>query len=328
MKISKFKNIYNRTATSCALQEELNDIKNGKYKLLIKQCRLHTSKNEYEEYKRLKVSLPLVTFCGEFEGGRKLEHLKHYNNILVLDIDHIERRSVDDLKGVLCKDKFIYAAWLSPSGEGLKALVKIESNPDQHKSSFNSIRSYFQSNYDIELDKSGSDVTRLCFTSWDDSLFFNQNSVVYTEKEEISSSNSLKTFKTKSKQSSSLLKSAFATEGLNKPEHRKIVKLIIKYLERKNVSITSSFEEWFKVAIAIANAFSYDVGEKYYLRLCELDREKHNEAESIEMLKYCYNNRKLDFDSRITLGTLIHYAKSKGFISKMDEYILKENGAT
>lgn len=318
MKVSKFQNIYTKTIVQSNLLDELKDIKEGKYKTIIEKCRFFTNKKDYDSYKTLKIRLPIVTFCGTFKNGRKLENLDVYNSIMILDIDHIDVSNISSIKDKLINNKYIYSVWLSPSNEGLKALVRINSSPEEHKSSFNSLKEYFKEEYGIELDHSGSDVTRLCFVSWDKDLYLNTNSEVYAEKliEEVIEKSKSK----KSALSKSLNKSAYATEGLNKSEHRRIINLIIKYLKRKELSITSSFDEWLRVALAIASTFSYDLGEKYFLSLCELDKEKHNETESKNILKYCYNNRNLEISSSISLGTIVYYAKEKGFITKKDKF--------
>lgn len=67
--------------------------------------------------------------------------------------------------------------------------------------------------------------------------------------------------------------------------------------------------DWFCVAMAIVTAFNYDVGEKYYLRLCRLDGPKHDEKASQLMLQYCYEHSNFD----ITLGTLVYLAQRKGY---------------
>ncbi len=318
MLVSRFNNIFQtKEVIKSNLLDELRGIKEGKYKSIIEQCRFYTRKKDYDSYKSLKIKLPIVTFCGTFKGGRKLENLVEYNGVMILDIDDIEMSKVDALKAVLSNDQYIYSTWKSPSNEGLKALVKVDSTPSEHKSSFDSLKIYFKEKYEIELDNSGSDITRLCFVSWDEELFLNTESVVYRGK--LNQEPKEKKTVTKNTISRSLSKSAFATEGLNKKEHRKIVANIIKFLKKKDLSITSSFDEWFRVALAVSGTFSYDVGEKYYLGLCELDKERHNELESKNILKYCYNNRKLGLNTSVTFGTIIFYAKQKGFITRSDK---------
>ena len=245
MKVSKFNNIYSKNVIQSELLDEITDIKNGKYKNLIEKCRNYTSKNDYDSYRSLKINLPIVTFCGTFEKGRKLQNLAVYNKIMILDIDHINDTDISSIKETIQKDKYIYSIWLSPSGEGLKALVKIDSNPSEHKASFTSLKNYFLSNYDIELDNSGSDITRLCFVSWDVNLYLNKSSKIYTDKTFIVVNSQIKQKTGNTSANRSLLKNAYATEGLNKQENRKMIGLIIKFLKRKNLSITNDFDSWF-----------------------------------------------------------------------------------
>jgi len=64
----------------------------------------------------------------------------------------------------------------------LKALVKISSNPEEHKLSFNLLKEYFKTKYDIELEGSSSEIRRLCFVPWDENLNQNTNSEKYFDK--------------------------------------------------------------------------------------------------------------------------------------------------
>ncbi len=313
IRITKFQNMTAKTGTSILLFDELKNIKTGVYKNLILKCREALDKGNEELYGKLKNKLPAVTFCGEFETVRKASEVTVYNNIMILDIDHITIEELQEFKNVLSNDKYILSFWESPSGKGLKCLVKIKSNPEKHKSVFNSLKHYFLEKYNIELDVSGKDISRLCFSSWDENIFYNANALIYLD--------FLEEKKTKSKnknsesplKNTSLLKSAYATEGLNKAENKNTIRQIIKYLTKRNLSITETHDDWLKVSFAVASAFSYDVGEKYFLSLCRLDKGKHDEAKSINLLKSSYNNRKLDGENAISLATIIFFAKSKGF---------------
>jgi len=88
--------------------------------------------------------------------------------------------------------------------------------------------------------------------------------------------------------------------------------LIIKYLSKRNLSITNSYSDWYKVALAIANSFTYDIGEKYFLRLSKLDVNKYDEQKCRTLLKYCYENSKGKFN----FGTIVYLAIKVGYIYK------------
>jgi hypothetical protein len=314
IRVSKFKNLVTKVADSILMFEELKHIKLGTYKEMILNCRAALDSGNKALYTELKSNLPSVTFCGEFVGGHKVSNIIHYNNLMIIDIDNINNiNELIETKERLKKDKYILSLWNSPSGRGLKCLVKIESDADKHKAVFNSLSIYFSENYQIELDKSGKDVSRLCFSSWDENMFYNSKSETYTELFE-SEKKQGDNNRSKKDVNIALSLSAFATEGLNKKKEREIITKIYKYLLLRKFSITDNYDNWIKVAFAISYSFSYDVGEKYFLNFCRLDNDKHDEAKSINLLKQCYNDRKIKLtDATMSLASIIYFAKQKGF---------------
>lgn len=125
--------------------------------------------------KEVKSQLPAVTFSGRFGNQRVKGDCLEYNNLLVLDIDKIKDSvQFSRIKYSLETDPYIISLWTSPSGNGLKGLVvfnfineKAEQSFDsKHKIGFIQFENYLFDRYQIELDKSGKDITRLCFMSW------------------------------------------------------------------------------------------------------------------------------------------------------------------
>lgn len=313
IKVTKFNSLKTtKDYSNITMFEELSHIKNGTYRNIVENCREALNQGNKELYTKLKSTLPAVTFCGEFKG-RKANEIIEYNNLMILDIDDLPQNDFLNIKNTLSKDKYILSLWDSPSGQGLKCLIRIDSSIDKHKLIFNSLGLYFLENYQIILDKSGKDISRLCFSSWDENIHYNHSSEIYSD---YMDSKIEKTEKPKVLKPVTLTKSAYATEGLNKKSDRFIMKKIIDYLIKKNLSITSSYNSWVNVALGISYSFSYDIGEKYFLSLCRLDLQKHNEEKSIILLQNCYNNRKINSDEIITFATIIFLAKENGFVLK------------
>lgn len=77
--------------------------------------------------------------------------------MIVLDFDHID---VEDYKSLLGTDDYIRACWTSPSGDGLKALVKV-TNPERHRDHFRALQAYFDRTYGLEVDPSGINLSRV-----------------------------------------------------------------------------------------------------------------------------------------------------------------------
>ena len=97
----------------------LDRIKNGAKNIsLIQELR--------EGDKSKKKELPIVCFSGTF-NERNDEGIIDHSSLIVVDFDHVD---VDHVKALLCMDDYVYSCWTSPSGDGLKALIRI-SHPDR-----------------------------------------------------------------------------------------------------------------------------------------------------------------------------------------------------
>jgi hypothetical protein len=161
MKVTFFKNLYDKNAPHHVdIHTALDRIREGQSKTTIESVR--------NGDKEAKKSLPIVCFSGEF-SDRSDEGLFDHSGLIVLDFDHID---VEKSKTVLATDAHVYSCWVSPSGDGLKALVRV-TNPERHRDHFRSLKNYFHKQYDLEVDESGVNESRACFESYDPELILN-----------------------------------------------------------------------------------------------------------------------------------------------------------
>lgn len=178
MKSTIFKNFNEPTETKDILKI-LDDIKTGVYRNAITYLRKSLADNKTEAAERAKKSLPAFTPSATFKGGRKMEFLTNYNALVVLDIDKITPEKLAECKSILNSNEYVFSYFVSPSGNGLKIFVKVDSGKDEHKDAFLVLQKYFEELLQVEIDKSGKDITRLCFCSFDPELFVNENSEVF-----------------------------------------------------------------------------------------------------------------------------------------------------
>jgi len=176
--ITIFKN-FNEVVEHKSIPEILQEIKTGKYKHSIVYLRKSLSDNKQEAYDKAKKSLPAFTPSGKFVGGRKLEFLAEYSNCIILDIDKLSKTDLQNASHLANQSEFTYASFISPSGNGLKILVKINSDKANHKEAFLLVQAHYESILKLEIDKSGKDVTRLCFYSYDENLYLNENASTF-----------------------------------------------------------------------------------------------------------------------------------------------------
>ncbi|MEN2435811.1 VapE domain-containing protein [Weeksellaceae bacterium A-14] len=178
MEVSIFKN-FNEVVETKNIIEVLNDIKTGKYINIIKYLRKSLAESKMEAYERAKKSLPAFTPSAGFKGGRKLEFITAYTQIVVLDIDKLTPEQLTNAKALAIQNQYTFAAFISPSGNGLKIFVKVNSSQENHKEAFLKLQKYYEELLALPIDKSGKDVTRLCFVSYDTDLYLNEKASVF-----------------------------------------------------------------------------------------------------------------------------------------------------
>ena len=176
--VTIFKN-FNEVVEHKTIPMILDEIKTGKYKHAIVYLRKSLSENKMEAYEKAKKSLPAFTPSGKFIGGRKMEFLVDYSNCIILDIDKLNTEELVKVNHLARQCEFTYACFISPSGNGLKILVKVSSTKTEHKETFLAIQDHYEKLLNLEIDKSGKDITRLCFYSWDENLFINDNATTF-----------------------------------------------------------------------------------------------------------------------------------------------------
>lgn len=176
--ITIFKN-FNEVIEHKTIPEILHEIKTGKYRPGITYLRKSLAENKLEAYEKAKKSLPAFTPSGKFVGGRKMEFLEAYSNFIILDIDKLSQTDLQNAKHKANQSEYTYASFISPSGNGLKILVKVNTTKEDHKETFLAIQKHYETLLNHEIDKSGKDITRLCFYSFDDNLYHNEAAKVF-----------------------------------------------------------------------------------------------------------------------------------------------------
>lgn len=157
--ITFFENAFGKQPYYKSLDFAFERIKAGKSKAKIERIRTEENSDKRNE---LKVYLPSVRFSGEFSDSTDNSLIKH-SGYVILDFDKTE--NCENLKQDIFKEPFTKAAWISPSGNGVKALVKIK-YPEKHRQHYRSLMEYFK-NTGISPDEKNINVSRICYESYD-----------------------------------------------------------------------------------------------------------------------------------------------------------------
>ena len=165
--------------TLVSIESILKDIQSEKYKPLIDA--LPDSKTHPNEYTAAKKLLPVWALNGTFSKSVLSKNFTKSSGFFLVDIDGLEDTDTTATK-IVCEIPHIFSLWVSPSGHGLKVLLRIDGdlikNDADFKKAYAQIEAYFLT-LDIEIDTNCKDVRRLCFVSSDPDIFINQDAVAY-----------------------------------------------------------------------------------------------------------------------------------------------------
>jgi hypothetical protein len=168
MKVSYFKGLkYTTPEYEVELSEILKDIKNGKWKEIVEPC--HENIN-------LKTLLPCFTPTGLF-SHRSIKGLIEYNGNFCLDLDKVDEitKVYDECK----KIPWIYSIFTSPSGNGLKIIVRSNTISDNFKETEEKLAEMFFKIIGIRRDSNCKDIARIHFISYDPRTYINENSILF-----------------------------------------------------------------------------------------------------------------------------------------------------
>ena len=156
----------------------LQQIKSGMWQAQVETLRKHIASGDRVKYDQRKRELPAVTVsCHCLSRERDLspeaKSVTH-SGWLQADFDLKDNpilstpESVTAIRAALLADPYVGAVFVGPSGEGMKAVIKV--NPERHKDSWFAAEAHFKAAHGLNLDQATKDNMRLCFVSYDPEL--------------------------------------------------------------------------------------------------------------------------------------------------------------
>ena len=168
MKCTIFKNIYDKKPYYIPIDKALERIKNGDSRDKVEEIRRTIDRDKAQD---LKKNLPSICFSGLFEERLDTKNKQH-SGFVVIDFDHVQiETKMVELQNV----PFFYALWVSPSGDGIKGLIRI-ADVSKHREHFTAFREFMP-----EVDKSGVNESRVCFESYDQHIYINAKSEIWNK---------------------------------------------------------------------------------------------------------------------------------------------------
>lgn len=292
MKVEFFKKINNRNDHRSIELIKLLDWAKNDSTLKKNTDSYHKFLKENPEATKKEVSMqkinafPSVIFSGTFTGTGKIDDFNEMSGLMVLDFDHIDD-DINELWEELITDPLIFVMFISPSGDGLKIIIRHDlEDPNNWSDLYLEIEEYFIQKHFIAADQSGKDISRMCYIPFMDKFYMNDSSVIYR-------------YNGKYQRQREALKEAeekFGSSEFNKTEITdelyKECFYMSKFLADNNINITDSYDDWLKYGFSLC-----DFGEKgreiYHNISCTSDKYDSDEVdEKYDKLLSDYNGDK------------------------------------
>jgi transcriptional regulator with XRE-family HTH domain len=148
-------------------------IVSDRYKAVTSNLRALNDKKEQTACKIKK--LDYVTFSGEFKTRSVAGLIKH-SGLFCIDLDDLE--DVQATKDQVLKLLPPSLMFVSPSGNGLKLVYKININDAEHLQYYDAFEVFFNERLGVAIDDKCKDVPRACFLCHDSEAYFNDNAEV------------------------------------------------------------------------------------------------------------------------------------------------------
>ncbi|MDY0201155.1 MAG: BT4734/BF3469 family protein [Tenuifilaceae bacterium] len=163
-----------------SLTQVYNAIKGDYYRHQTEELRSILDSAKARKYKA--ANFDYCTFSGVFNSRSDKSLVKH-SELLCIDFDHVQ--DLDKLRQALLADEYFdtQLLFVSPSGDGLKWIIEIDTQESPHGEYFTSLANYILQTYSVEVDKSGKDISRACFIPYDPDVFINPLLKKYEQEE-------------------------------------------------------------------------------------------------------------------------------------------------
>lgn len=248
---------------------------------------------------------PAVTFAGTFKGTGTAKDILTLSGLIVLDIDHIA--NMQETRQLIKNDKYTYLVFTSPSGDGLKVIIKHTlTEPNEWKYMYNELESYYKTSYNIETDKSGKDISRMCFIPFIDGLYQNNNSEIWQYKgipeDQIKETNRLVTKDITALDANELYKKCY---------------YLASYLYINKIDITVDFDDWVLLGYSLCY-LGEEQGKEIY-NIISMVNSEYNAEQTENKFNYYMQN----YDSTKT-GIEFYMKNAKSSI--VDYQLFKQFG--
>jgi len=147
------------------------DIVSDKYKREVEEIRSLFAQGKKEEADSKKKQLLAFTPSAVFTEKRQMPFLEMYSGFVHLDFDKLTAEQLQTQFAIICKIPYTALCFISPSGNGLKVFIEVNTELEHHDIAYLQVQKYYEDATGLKADPSCKDVTRLCFMSHDPNAY-------------------------------------------------------------------------------------------------------------------------------------------------------------
>lgn len=192
---------FSKCTGSIPLLDKLREITSSANEQKVCKIRALLREGKAEEAARVKKQLQGFTLSATYTERRVAECIASYTDMLMLDFDNLPLEVlIKSLKRII-KDSNTLFCFISPSGNGLKVGIYLQEPSSvrlrsdllfrqkityeelerYHKQMFAYGKAYYETLTGMKADDSGSDIGRLCFTSYDPDTYINEKALAQVQ---------------------------------------------------------------------------------------------------------------------------------------------------
>ena len=172
---SYYANVKSKQNQVIMLAQFVTAIRSDRWKQPVEEYRRLKAGGRLKEAERIKSQLPGLVSAGVCEGGHSKKNVRSLSGYLMIDIDDYEGE-IHDLIRTLHAFPWVQAAWISVSGTGAKAEVRVEvgSVEEYERQAYPVVAQYLSGVLDTPVDMHCRDLSRICYASHDPEAFYKE----------------------------------------------------------------------------------------------------------------------------------------------------------
>jgi hypothetical protein len=287
IKFSKYTDVKSKNKTDIDIEQYITIVRTGLNQDLVLKARAEKQKGNQDEYKRLKMTSPVITGSVVMnEGAKDAANISYYNGLIVIDID--QEISNDQILN-LQKDRYSFILHRSFGGDGICIFVKI--NPEKFQESFEGLSEHYLKNYGLLIDIACKNPNRLRYISYDPDLFYNQKSTKFAAKTKVKEIKETKVI--------------FTNEDFG---------YILQQIKDRAIDLCKDeYYRYIRIGFALFDKFGQN-GLEYFDFVCSFGSKYDKKA--VERHWKSFNK-----DGKTTIATFYHYCKEEGIETYSKETI-------